>query len=137
VLPGIIQQAAHWQGPYPPPEAVERYEKVLPGTFNRLIAMAEQLQSSQIEQSKLALEFAQANSARGHWLGFAGMGLAIFGALVCVWFGEPWVAAAFVSVPVMAVAKALVDAAKASPKEIVAIGTPEAIPPDATQEPTG
>src|SRR5947208_2283302 len=40
-----------WQGQYPPPESVEHYEKVLPGSFDRMIAMAERLQAAQIDES--------------------------------------------------------------------------------------
>ena len=56
-MPPLIAQhrLELWQGPYPPPEAVERYEKISPGTFNRLITMAENLQNAQIEQSADAL----------------------------------------------------------------------------------
>src|SRR6516164_4459803 len=55
-LSGILQQSLHWQGPYPSPDAVERYERVQPGTFDRLIKMAEQLQAAQIQQSATALD---------------------------------------------------------------------------------
>jgi len=136
MLPGIVQQAQHWQGPYPPPEAIERYEKVLPGSFNRLIAMAEQLQTAQIEQSNQALESTQADSRRGHWLGFLVSGFAIFGALFCIALGSSWVAVALVSVPVMAVARALVEATKAqSSTEIIRSATPSPSTPDAGPTP--
>jgi len=108
-----ISQQAHWSGPYPPPDAVERHEAVLPGAFNRIIAMAEQLQSAQIAQSQKALEYSYLNGRRGHWLGFAITVLAFGGAFFCAWISSPWVAGAFLSIPVMAVAKALIDAAKA------------------------
>jgi uncharacterized membrane protein len=111
-LPGTIQHAQR-SAPYPPPDAVERYEALLPGAFDRIIAMAEQLQAAQIEQSRRALDHQNENSRRGHWLGFATTVLAVAGAGFCAWIGRNWVAAAFLSVPAMAVAKALVDAAKA------------------------
>ncbi|WP_271617941.1 DUF2335 domain-containing protein [Bradyrhizobium sp. CCBAU 51745] len=113
MLPGIVQQQSQmWQGPYPPPEAVERYEAVLPGTLNRLITMAEKLQEAQIEQSRLSLQHAQSDVRRGHWLGFATTGLAMIGAIIAVQYNA-WVAGAFLSVPVMAVAKALIETTKA------------------------
>jgi uncharacterized membrane protein len=125
LLPGIIQQQAiHWQGPYPPPEAVERYEHVLPGTFDRLITMAEQLQTAQISQSAKALEYAHADTNRGQWLGFATTGFAMVGAIICAKIGEPWVAGLFLSVPVMAVARALIETTKApSPTDIIKAAT--------------
>lgn len=111
-LPGIVQQAQHWQGPYPPPEAVERYEQVLPGTLNRLITMAEQLQTAQITQSNMALEHTKNDTRRGHWLGFITTGLAMLGAIGCAALSQPYVACLFLSVPVMAVAKALIETTK-------------------------
>ncbi|HUC12454.1 MAG TPA: DUF2335 domain-containing protein, partial [Stellaceae bacterium] len=42
-LMGAQQSVRLWQAPYPPPEAIERYEKVLPGSFDRMIKMAEGL----------------------------------------------------------------------------------------------
>src|ERR1700722_7370195 len=36
--PSILQQS--WQGPYPPPHAIERYERALPGFFDRIVSMA-------------------------------------------------------------------------------------------------
>ena len=71
---------------------VERYERVLSGTFNRLITMAEQLQAAQIVQSQQGLDYTQADTKRGHWLGFATTGFAMIGALLCAIFGHPWVA---------------------------------------------
>jgi uncharacterized membrane protein len=119
-LPGIIQQAQHWQGPYPPPDAIERYEAVLPGAFNRMIAMAEQLQAAQIEEARRVNEYTQRDSRRGLWLGWSTTVLAMIGAIGCLYFNSPWVAAAFLSVPVMAVARALVESAKSqSPTEII------------------
>lgn len=109
----MIQQGQHWQAPYPPPEAVERYEKVLPGTLNRLITMAEQLQAAQIEQSARSLEYTHSDSKRGHWLGFVTTGIAMIAALTAAWLGQTVVACVFLSVPVMAVAKALIEISKA------------------------
>ena len=84
-----------WQGPYPPPEAIERYEKSLPGTFDRILSMAERMEAAQIAQSADALR-SQANDVRrAHYLG-AGLGaFAIAGAIVMGFAGQPWLAAAF------------------------------------------
>ena len=108
-LPGILQETQHWTGPYPPPKTVERYERVLPGSFNRIISMAEQLQAQQISQAYLVLRNTQRDNRRGHWLGFLTTILAMVCALGCLFLDYPWVALAFVSIPVMAIAKALVE----------------------------
>ena len=112
-LPGILQEGQHSTGAYPPPEAVERYERVLQGSFNRMVTMAEQLQAQQISQAYFVLRNTQRDNRRGHWLGFLTTILAMVCALGCLFLDYPWVALAFVSIPVMAVAKALVESAKA------------------------
>lgn len=112
-LPGILQEGQHWAGAYPPPEAVERYERVLRGSFNRMVTMAEQLQAQQISQAYFVLRNTQRDNRRGHWLGFLTTILAMVCALGCLFLDYPWVALAFVSIPVMAAANALVESAKA------------------------
>ncbi|MGC8478231.1 MAG: DUF2335 domain-containing protein [Acetobacteraceae bacterium] len=113
------QQVQVWQGQFPPPEAIEKYEVVLPGSFDRMIRMAERLQEAQIEETRQAQRFARDDIRRGHWLGFAATMAAILGAIVCVAVagmthqsGILWVAGALVGVPVMAVAKSLVETAR-------------------------
>jgi len=128
-----------WQGQYPPPDAVEHYEKVLPGSFDRMIAMAERLQAAQIDESRRVHDYAQADSKRGHWLGAGSAVLAMLCALGALALGNPWVACAFISVPVMGVAKALVESTrKPSATELLAAaagtqpGLPQSTPPAAS-----
>ncbi len=108
-----------WQGQFPPPEALERYEAILPGSFERILAMAERLQEAGITEAWGAQYNLRTDVKRGHWLGFGTTMVAILGAVVCVIIGTIghgegpfWVAGLLVSVPVMAVAKALVESAR-------------------------
>jgi uncharacterized membrane protein len=94
---------------------VERYEKICPAAFDRILSMAERLQAAQIEQGRTVAQFTQIDTKRGQWLGFLVAIGALLGAVASLALGSPWVAVAFLSVPVMAVAKALIDSAKASP----------------------
>ncbi len=125
VLFGVQTQV--WQGQYPPPEAVERYERVSPGAFDRMIRMAEQLQAAQIENLRRAQEYLQTDTRRGHWLGWSVAILAMGGALGCLALGYPWVASLFLGIPVMAVAKALIESVKSKP-ELSALPPPQ--PPE-------
>jgi uncharacterized membrane protein len=116
-----VQAQAQWQGQFPPPQAVEHYEKVLPGTFDRMIKMAEELQVAQIAETKAVQQYAHSDQARGHWLGFAVAVSAIVAALIAVIWDHPVVASVFISLPVMGVAKALIDSAKQpSPSDLLA-----------------
>lgn len=107
-----VQQTRLWQGQFPPPEAIERFEKVLPGAFDRLITMAEHLQAAQVEEDKRAHDYTRADARRGHWLGFTSTVLAIVASVGVTIAGYPWIGVALVSVPVMGVAKALIDSTR-------------------------
>jgi uncharacterized membrane protein len=126
-----------WQGQFPPPEAMERYEKILPGSFDRMIKMAEKLQDAQITQTTNAQNYTRIDARRGHWLGFSTTVLALLGAIGCGITGAAWgalglyaLAALMVGVPVMAVAKALVESVRSpSPSDIIkAVGAEQKAP---------
>jgi uncharacterized membrane protein len=113
--PGLLlgQASMHlWQGQFPPPDAVESYERILPGCFDRIIKMAEKQQDIQAKQVSDALKFASNDTKRGNWLGFSGLVLAMILAFVCFWKGEVAGGLAFLSVPVFTTIKALIDSAK-------------------------
>ena len=71
--------------------------------------MAEQLQAAQIEINENAVDYAHRDTVRGHWLGFVLATLGMAGSLGALVLGSPWVAGLFLALPVMSVAKALVD----------------------------
>jgi uncharacterized membrane protein len=109
-LPMIArQQIQVWQGPYPPPEALREYEKIQPGAFNRMLTMAEQAQTAQINSIQRAQENQRRDSRRGQWLG-AGISVIAMGlAVYCAMNGQSVVGGLLLSVPVMAVGKALIE----------------------------
>jgi uncharacterized membrane protein len=111
----IRQDQIHvWGGDFPPPEAIERYESVLPGAFDRILAMAERQQAARDTLQLSALTAAASDARRGHWLGagVAALGMAL--GVACAWRGQPWLGGLMVAVPVMSVAKALIDSARGS-----------------------
>lgn len=124
-----VQQTEVWQGQFPPPDAIERYEKVSSGSFDRLITMAEKQQDASIEGNREARRNLRADTQRGHYLGALIAVLAIAGAVYCAVIGQPWVAAALVGVPVLAVARALVESSRAKPLAIQAKVAAEEISP--------
>lgn len=139
-VPQAQQQAQIqlWQGQFPPPDAVQKYEEVLSGSFNRMISMAENLQEAQIAEVKRAHDYTAIDTKRGHWLGFSVTAMSVVGAVVCAIVasvthesGPYWVAGLLVSVPVMSVAKALIESVVSkSPASmtIPAASSPEAPP---------
>lgn len=53
-----IQQESYFEGPLPPPSLVKEYEKMLPGSFNRILTMAEEnaKHRSQIDLHEMEME---------------------------------------------------------------------------------
>jgi len=100
-----LQQVQMWHAPFPPPQAVRDYEHVLPGSWDRLLTMAEESQAAQISTMREAQKCCSHDTRRGHWLGVAALFGAMGGALYSVATRQPWAAAAFLSIPVMAVAR--------------------------------
>jgi len=114
-MPGgvtVSVQSEIWQGQFPPPDAIERYEVVLPGSFDRLFRMTERRLEAEIEAAGDLRGAQRFNIRRGQLLGAGVTVLAMLGAVGCVALHQPWVAGAFLAVPVMSVAKALIDSTK-------------------------
>jgi uncharacterized membrane protein len=115
----LQQQVQVWQGQFPPPAAVREYNEILPDAFERMMRMAETAQQAQIDTVRDAQQLAGNDTKRGQWLGFAASLCAMGGALVCVFKGQPWVAGVFLSVPVMAVVRALIESARQTPPSVL------------------
>lgn len=130
---GVAQQS--WQAPYPPPEAAERLEALHPGTFGRILVMAEREQAARIASVDSAQAYRHKEVARGHWLGFGISVSALASAVVCALASSPWVGAACVGVPVLAVALALVQSARQSAFPTVSLAAPPTPAPSALQVP--
>lgn len=72
-----VSITAHWSGPLPPPSALAAYENALPGSAERILAMAEaelkhaHAQEREQLRSETAVTDAEiASERRGVWLGF-------------------------------------------------------------------
>ena len=84
--PEVMAALTLLAGPLPPPETVERYEVVLPGSFDRILTMAEQEQQNKFEHNRSGWRFA----LRGQVFGFVSVFMVIilyFTALgLTIWF---------------------------------------------------
>ena len=131
-----VQQSSSWQGPYPSPDAVERFERVLPGAFDRILMMAENAQASQIRTNENAQNLLQKDVRRSHYLGSGISVLALVCSTACALTDHPTVAIALVGIPVMAVAKALIDGRSRNSSEKDTDAEEEARPTAANTLPT-
>lgn len=101
--------ATQWEGPLPPPAALEHFDRVIPGGATRILVMAEQEQAHRVEFEKRALTATIADKRRGQWMGWIVAIAAVAGAIWTAANGAAWqVSVALVSVPVLGIVKALI-----------------------------
>ena len=77
-----LRQEAFFSGPLPPPEALSRYEKVLPGAADRIVAMAEKQSAHRIEIEKITIKARARDSLLGVVSGFL---IGVTALLVCAY----------------------------------------------------
>ena len=68
---GLLEQRAHFfSGPLPDADSAERYEKLQPGAFDRMLTLVEEMQRFQIEQSKTTQREGFRVRKLGQWQAF-------------------------------------------------------------------
>lgn len=80
----IAMEQRSYSGPLPAPEDFEAYEKVLPGSTDRILSMAEKSLDSRITNEKTIIETRLKQSGRGQIFGFI---LALFFGFISVILG--------------------------------------------------
>lgn len=78
----------HFSGPIPPPHILEKYEAILPGAAERILAMAEKNSAHQIEIDKAIVDGKLKELSTGQKLGFYIAILALCAAVVCSIYGD-------------------------------------------------
>ena len=66
-----VVEAASFSGPLPPPAMYSEYERALPGSAERILAMAEKEQNHRIAWEETALGTSVRETKLGQWFGFA------------------------------------------------------------------
>ena len=61
--------AAQWQGPLPPPDALDQFNRILPNGAERIMRMVEEEQAHRIAYENARLAALTADTRRGHYLG--------------------------------------------------------------------
>lgn len=97
-----------WSGPLPTPDALEHFERVIPGGASRILSMAEQEQAHRFETQKKVLGAQIADTKRGQILGAIIGIIAVGGAVWNGIAGGHWqVSVALVGVPVLGMIQAI------------------------------
>ena len=115
----LVSVFASWMsaGPLPPPEVLDGYNRVLPGSAERLFNMAESQLAHRQHLEKVAVEGGDKRSWWGMWLGFV-ISLVVFGlgtALVIT--GHDAAGAAIMTIDVAALASVFVVGQRSQRKE--------------------
>ncbi len=100
----IAMERRSYSGPLPAPEDFEKYEKVLPGSTDRILSMAEKSLDTRTKNETYIIEKRLEQSGRGQFLGFI---LALFFgviALVLALLGHETLAGIIVSVDIISLA---------------------------------
>lgn len=98
--------SASWAGPLPPPSTLESFDHVVPGSAERIIAMAEREQAHRITFDQTEQRAAIREYAIGQILGWVTVMSCIGGAGYTAYIGaHATVSIAFLGVPVAAVIK--------------------------------
>ena len=75
-------------GPLPPPSFFRAYEDTLPGAAHRILTMAEKQQGHRHVQQSVRLASDASREARGQWMAFAIVMVALVGGFSLVMFGR-------------------------------------------------
>ena len=109
-----VLAAEHWQGPLPPPATMEVYERLHPGTLERLLSNFEKeseerraIDRAEIkERAEDRMEFDR-RAVRGQWMAFALTLVAFTVAGISAWMHEPAIGVAAIGVTILGIVKAL------------------------------
>jgi len=84
--PSKIEHSVSWQGPLPPPQTLQKFDAIVPGSAERIIRMAEQ---EQAHRHRMEESVVRAHR-RGQWMGFCVALVALSGAIVAIVRGAHW-----------------------------------------------
>jgi uncharacterized membrane protein len=100
VVTAVIQQE-EFHGPVPHPRHLEAYERICPGSADRLIRMAEDSLAHNIAVSQKQQADDAADRRHGMNLGFGALALLVIGATICGVVGQPELAVGFLATGVV------------------------------------
>lgn len=105
--------SAQWQGPLPPPGALEQFDRIIPNGAERIMTMCEKEQAARISAEK-RISIAEISIEGGGRLVGAVLVLACIGAAIwSIHVSADWkVTLGFISVPVMGAVAKLFDRAR-------------------------
>ena len=106
----IQLQSQEWQGPLPPPDALARFDQIVPNGAERIFKMVELEQAARIESENAGFHASIRDTKRGQYLGAAISVIAICAAVYTAYLGVHWsIPCALVGVPILGIVRAIVS----------------------------
>jgi uncharacterized membrane protein len=94
----ITAITASWRAPLPPPDALQRYEEILPGSANRILEMAEKQHEHRISIERTIVFGNSRRAYLGLAAGFIISALGIGGGIYLIATGHDWAGLALAGV---------------------------------------
>lgn len=110
--------ARRWSGPLPDPRDLERYDAILPGLADRVVAQWERQSTHRQGIEKDVVGSNIANERRGQWLAFAIFVLGLLFAFGLFWIDQPWFGLAAFLADAIGLAKVYLGATSKSQAEL-------------------
>lgn len=116
--PSLIAQVTQYSGPLPPSEELERYNQVVPGLAERLVASFEKQTAHRMELEKMVITHQLKEGGRGQLIGAVLAVLFLAGSLWITHDGYPWVGLPLGGATVIALATIFVLGKKAQKQDL-------------------
>lgn len=123
---GSVLAVSHgqvWQGPLPPPEELEAFNKAVPGLAETIVEMAKQEAEHRRRHDDLRADEAvairkgdHAARTRGQWLAFLVVAVFTVGGVACAYLKAPWTSAIFAVSGLGTIVRAFLSSAEKPPK---------------------
>lgn len=105
-----VLASAQWQGPLPPPGALEQFDKIIPNGAERIMVMCEKEQDARIANDRMLSMAEVAIEGGGRLVGAVLVLACVAAAAWSIHVGADWkVTIGFLSVPVMGAAAKLFE----------------------------
>ena len=105
----VLTSATGWSGPLPPPEALEKFNRIIPNGADRIVTMAEKEQAHRIQAEAEGLSATVAEARRGQFLGAAIAAIALAGAIFTAYIGAHWsVSVAMIGLTILGIIRAII-----------------------------
>lgn len=104
----MVVSKASWSGPLPPPQAIQKFEEILPGAANRILEMTEKQSAHRIDMEKKVVERGSIHSLLGMIFGFIISVIAIVGGIYLIINDYVWPGVAMITLDLVGLASIFV-----------------------------